>query len=300
MELNMAMHEFFAVSASTAPSPHSQRQYHLVLDRFSQFCGELSPSPELISRYLAGLRSAGLADASVAAHDRVLRLFFRRGQEMGWWADDPMRRVRRQGKPKRLPKLADLSTFGAMVGAGFAGALRGDVQAVRDLAILLLLAESGCRAGEVAGLRCEDLDLRSSSARVEGKGRQTRYVLFGPVTLDALGMWLDVRSQLGLESGFVFPGLSRRGPMTPSGISQACHRLAVAAGVQGRPHRAHAFRHLFASSYVAAGNDLETLRMLMGHSEISTTQRYLWTDPATLRTKAGNGSPLTRLLAQSG
>ena len=300
MDLNTAMHEFFAVSASTAPSPHSQRQYRMVLARFASFCGDAPATPESISRYLAGLRVAGMSDASVAAHDRVLRLFFRRGQEMGWWAEDPMRRVRRQGKPKRLPKLADLSTFGAMVGAGFGGMCRGDVQAVRDLAILLLLAESGCRAGEVAGLRCADLDLPASSAMVEGKGRQTRFVLFGPVTRDALATWIDVRQQLRLDGEFVFPGLSRRGPMTPSGISQACHRLALAAGVARRPHRAHAFRHLFASSYVAAGNDLETLRMLMGHSEISTTQRYLWTDPATLRTKAGNGSPLTRLLAQSG
>lgn len=295
MDLNMAMHQFLAVSTANAPSPHSQRQYRMVLRRFTVFAGDDPPTPEMVLRYLAGLREAGLADASIAAHDRVLRLFFRQGLELGWWTADPMRLVRRPRRAKRAPKAIALETLGAMAGQAFVEVLQGQVRGVRDLALLLFLADTGCRAGELATLACAGLDLQRGVAVVEGKGRQSRAVLFGPVAGGALGCWLDVRGQVGMEGPTVFCGLSGRGSLTASGVSQALHQLALRAGVEDRRHRAHALRHLFATSYVAENGDIEGLMRILGHSQLSTTQVYVGADPSAMRRKHDNGSPLKRL-----
>lgn len=296
MILNTAMADFLAVSAANAPSPHSQRQYQMVLRRFAAFAGEeAAVTPELVLRYLASLRGAGLADASVAAHDRVLRVFFRRGVDLGWWGVDPMRLVRRPRRGKRAPKAIGMDTLGAMAGRAFVEVLHGSVRGVRDLALLLFLADTGCRAGEVATLGCVGLDLGRGVAVVEGKGRQSRAVLFGDVAGGALGCWLDVRGQLGLGGETVFCGLSGKGALTASGVSQVLHQLAVRAGVGDRRHRAHSLRHLFATSYVAENGDIDGLMRILGHSQLSTTQVYVGADPTVMRRKHANGSPLKRL-----
>lgn len=299
MELNMAKIRFLTLSVATAPSPHSQRQYRMVLDRLSVFLGDHPPDAERLTRYLASLREAGLSDASVAAHDRVLRLFFRRGHELGWWPTDPMRLVKRPRKPKRVPKAVEMDTLGRMFVQAFQEMIHGQVRGVRDLALLVFLADSGSRAAEAATLTRDHLDLRRGVAVVEGKGRQSRPVLLGDLTVQAMAVWLDVRRQLGLSAPTVFCGLSGRGGLTPSGVSQVLHKLAMRAGVDDMRHRAHAFRHLFATSYVAQNGDLDSLARLLGHAQLSTTQVYLGADPVALRHKHDSGSPVQRLM-QSG
>lgn len=291
--------QFLKLAPATAPSPHSLRQYRMVLWRYAEFCGREGAPPvraESVQGYMAELRGCGLRDASLGAHDRVLRVFFRQAEELGWIEVNPMERLRRPRRPERLPRSASLEAFGRMVGVAVCRVVTGDitrVRAFRDLVVLVVLADSGLRASELGALRWRDVDLAACSAVVrEGKGRKQRIVLFRPETCDLLEGWRRV-CEPGQE--LVVMGLSGRGALTASGVSQILHKLADAAEVEG-PHRAHAFRHLFGGSYMAGSGDQMSLARLMGHSDLRVTQGYVAFDLDDLRRKHGLGSPVGMLL----
>ena len=104
-----------------------------------------------------------------------------------------------------------------------------------------------------------------------------------------MAAWLTVRPT---ETDLVFPG--QRGQLQRSGIYQILKRLARRAGVTGR-FNPHSFRHFFASSYVANGGDLETLRRLLGHSDLETTRQYLHFEQSVLQARHDALSPVARL-----
>jgi site-specific recombinase XerD len=148
---------------------------------------------------------------------------------------------------------------------------------LRDAALLELLYGSGLRAGEVCGLRTEDLDLRRGTVRVWGKGQKQRQVPLSAPSAAALEAWLDRgRSALavrGAPDGPTDPGdvvfLNRRGrPLTTRDLRRVVDRHASA------PTHPHALRHTFATHLLDGGADLRAVQELLGHSDLSTTQGY--------------------------
>lgn len=147
---------------------------------------------------------------------------------------------------------------------------------VRDLAIVLFLAETGCRRAGLVGLRFGDIDLEKRRAIVTEKGAKTRKVRFGPATVAALRAWLVIRPR-DKWGDFVFVG--ERGPLTGSGVYRVLERLALKAGVEGR-HNPHAFRHGLARRLLQHHLDLGTVSRILGHSDIETTHQFyaVWAD----------------------
>src|SRR5690606_15789571 len=102
----------------------------------------------------------------------------------------------------------------------------------RDSAILRLFIDTGCRLGELAGLRVEDLDQEQEVAHVMGKGRRGRALPYGAKTADALRRYLRARNRHP-RAHLPALWLGKKGPMTSSGIYQMLQRRAVDAGVPG-------------------------------------------------------------------
>jgi integrase/recombinase XerC len=147
---------------------------------------------------------------------------------------------------------------------GLGGAARA-----RDVAILELLYATGLRVSELAGLDLEALDRERRTVRVLGKGRKERIVPYGEAAAQALAAYLGPRAGAG---GPVFTN-ARGGRLGVRSVRAIVRRAAAAAGVSRRV-TPHTLRHTFATHLLDAGADLRMIQELLGHSRLSTTQRY--------------------------
>jgi integrase len=135
----------------------------------------------------------------------------------------------------------------------------------QERAVVLLLADTGLRLGEVTGIRREHVDWERGTIRVTGKGGGERLVAPSQRTLDALRFCMD---------GQDYPWYSQRthGPMTRDGMYRLLRRLGERAGVAHcHPHR---FRVTWACLFLDGGGDLGDAQVLMGHQNISQTVHY--------------------------
>jgi integrase len=140
----------------------------------------------------------------------------------------------------------------------------------RDYALLRFLADTGARAGAVAGVRLADLDLDSGTASVLEKGNQRLTVWFGSLTAAALRDWLAVRPAWPHDHVFA----SARGrPLSSHGIWDVLEPIAQRAGAVGR-WNPHAFRHHGGKTWFDAGKPLPLVQLKLGHSRAETTARY--------------------------
>jgi site-specific recombinase XerD len=142
----------------------------------------------------------------------------------------------------------------------------------RDLALVRLFIDTGCRRAELTNLSVEDVDLRARQATVTGKGRRTRTVAFGHKCAQALDRYLRARTGHRLaHERWLWLGLS--GPLTDNGIAQIVRKRAKDAGIDERINL-HRFRHTFAHDRMADGVEGENLMALAGWRSRSMLSRY--------------------------
>lgn len=138
-------------------------------------------------------------------------------------------------------------------------------------AVLLLLPLTGLRISELCSLEMSAVQQRDEVTYLafRGKGDKPRNVPLGAEGLTILGAWLEKR---GDEEGSMFPG--RGGALRPGTVRDACRRIRKAhpelAGLTP-----HVLRHTYATRMVGAGVDLASLKALLGHESLTTTQRYI-------------------------
>lgn len=161
----------------------------------------------------------------------------------------------------------------------------------RNLAVVLLLGDSGLRRGEISKLDLQDLDLDEEKAKVEGKGNKEREVPLSEASIVALRKWLDVRPAVNHDAVFV----SRQGKrLSGHAIQQMISRLGDKIGVKRL--YPHLLRHTFAKLYIKAGGDIKTLQKILGHSKARTTADfYLDPDIDDLKEAHGKYSPTSNL-----
>ena len=148
----------------------------------------------------------------------------------------------------------------------------------RDKAILELMYSCGLRVSEVVGINCGDLDLPQGSLKVKGKGNKERMLPVGTKALAAAKEYLEVRSSLEAKrkdqgkSQALF--LNHRGErLTTRSIGRMINKYSRFLTLF-RPVHPHAIRHTFATHMLDAGADLRAIQELLGHSSLSTTQKY--------------------------
>jgi integrase/recombinase XerC len=130
---------------------------------------------------------------------------------------------------------------------------------------------------ECCGLDLDDVDRRRGAVRVMGKGGKERVVPAGDTALAALEAWLSVR---GEARGALFTN-PRGGRLGTRSVHRIVKRRARAAGIDRRV-TPHTLRHTFATHLLGEGADLRLIQELLGHSRLSTTQRYTHVSPEQL------------------
>lgn len=256
-------------------SPHTVRAYASDLEQFRAYLeAELhrAPRPQdvdhlLIRAFLATLHDRGLRKVSAGRKLASLRTFFRFLCREGVLERNPARALVSPRLERRIPAHLEEVEVGdllAVPGGGDA--------AVRTRALLELLYATGIRCSELVGLDLSDVDLEGRMVRVLGKGRKERVVPFGQPAHAALVAYLAVRARVRPPSEAVF--VNRRGGR----LTDRAVRLAVARRVREvalqRRITPHSLRHSFATHLLERGADLRAIQELLGHSSLSTTQRY--------------------------
>ena len=186
--------------------------------------------------------------------------------------DDPSAKLESPKIIKPLPKSLSESEVDGLLSSPD---LSDSVQ-FRDKAMLELLYATGLRVSELVGLAMEEINLQQGVVRITGKGNKTRLVPLGEEAIYWVDRYLDeARPELlkGKSSDVLFP--SRRGTVM---VRQTFwHRIKYYAQVCGIDKEAlspHVLRHAFATHLLNYGADLRVVQMLLGHSDLSTTQIY--------------------------
>lgn len=150
----------------------------------------------------------------------------------------------------------------------------------RDVAMVLLLLDTGMRVSELVGLSVGDIDLTRRLALVTGKGKKQREVYWSPPTARALLAYLRDRAQVQEPEPTDPLWVSVRGTTTSEaltdwGVRQLLQRLEKKAGISGVRCSPHTFRHTFALEFLKGGGNQFDLIRLLGHEDIAVTKRYV-------------------------
>ncbi len=284
------------LSVERDASRHTVRAYRTDLERFCGFsqgagCAEADAvDTRLIRAYLADLHRQGLDPVSVARHLSALRSWFRFLVRRGVVARNVARDVRSPRLPRKLATFLPIDEAMPMVDAR---RLQGTARA-RDVAILELLYASGLRVSELVGLDVDAIDGESKTVRVHGKGNKERVVPFGRTTARALAAY---RAGQPAPRGPLFAN-ARGGRLSTRSVQNIVKRAARAAGIARRVSP-HTVRHTFATHLLDGGADLRMVQDLLGHSRLSTTQRYTHVSSARIMQTYDGAHPRARIAGKA-
>jgi integrase/recombinase XerD len=242
--------------------------------------------------YLQHLRDERSNGASaVNRHVVILKSFYRAIVAMGHLAPsaNPMAGFPTiKGAPKKLPVVLSADEVETLLATPDTTTVLG----LRDRAILALLYGTGIRASECASLRASDVDLGGTTVTVIGKGGHQRTIPLNERVVAAMDVYARARGAALPTAPFF---RSRRGrAMSRGAVYERVRTLATRAQIRKTvsPHR---LRHTFATHLVQAGVGLVTIRDLLGHRLITSTQIYLHVTAHDLR-EAADRHPIGRLL----
>lgn len=234
-----------------------------------------------LQHYLAHRLALGFKASSTARMLSVLRRFFQYLHREQLRIDDPSILIAGPKLAKRLPKdLSEQQVLNLLEAPEVEDPLE-----LRDKAMLELLYATGLRVSELVSLSMESISLRQGLVRVTGKGNKERLVPMGEEALHWLERYLkEARAFLLGEqpSDVVFPSRRAR-QMTRQTFWHRIKIYAQRAGINN-DLSPHTLRHAFATHLLNHGADLRVVQMLLGHSDLSTTQIY--THVATHRLNA--------------
>src|SRR5512132_2586093 len=263
---------FLAVSAARL-APRTVEAYRRDLVALTDFLGH-KPSQatrEELERYVAELRSRGLAATTIARRMSAVRSFFRHQVLIGACTENPTSDIGLPRRARRLPRTLSPGEAERLVEAANGVAPRD----LRDRALLELLYGAGLRVSEAVGLERNGVDLEERLVRSIGKGGKERVVPLGRSGAEALRRYLS-RGRPFLDKRHR-PELflnAKGGPLTRAGAFLVLRRLAEKAGLEPTRIHPHLLRHSFATHLLEGGADLRSVQEMLGHADLATTELY--------------------------
>jgi integrase/recombinase XerD len=221
--------------------------------------------------FLGSLYRQKLDSRSVARHLVALRCFFRFAMAEGFVRDDPAQNIESPKFRQSLPSFLSIAEVDRLLAQPDTSTVLG----LRDKALIELLYSTGLRASEVSGLRVGDIQMEVGCLRCIGKGDKERKVPVGRVAIAVVQEYLrTARPKLLGQNVSPYLFVNRRGGKL--GRFALWQRLSVYGRKAGlrmsmSPHK---LRHSFATHLLERGADLRSVQMMLGHTDIATTQIY--------------------------
>ncbi len=265
--------EGFLALLAARRAPRTVDAYRRDLSALATWLGQpvASVSREQLEQWVAELRAADLASATIARRISAVRSFFRHLVLLGARDDNPAAALELPRRTRRLPRTLSAAEAQRLVDA----AVGTTPRALRDHALVELLYGAGLRVSEAVGLEKTGVDLDQRLVRCFGKGGKERIVPLGRPAAESIRRYL-ARGR---------PHLDRRhrqelflnaqgGGLTRAGAFVILRRLAERAGLEPERIHPHLLRHSFATHLLEGGADLRSVQEMLGHADLSTTELY--------------------------
>jgi integrase/recombinase XerD len=280
MEIFPAITSFLThVRVEKGLSQNTIAAYRRDLVKFDEFAKKRKLTLEAVKRddlvdFLSNLYHQKLESRTVARHLVTMRNFFRFAQVKEMIPEDPSQNLESPKIRRSLPGYLRLEEVEKLLAQPNEKTPIG----LRDRAMLEVLYSSGLRVSELIGLRVMDLDRSAGCLRCIGKGDKERIVPIGKKATALVERYLrDARPKLlGRTSAASAPGLflNRRGvSLSRVGVWKILSAYGRQAGLRVAL-TPHMLRHSFATHLLERGADLRSVQLMLGHSDISTTQIY--------------------------
>ena len=263
-------------------SARTLEAYGTDLSHFSNYCANYGIDSEKaeayeVQKFIAELSAERQAASSVNRALSSIRGFYRWLVRFGKRADNPCETLRNLRTPRTLPSVLwedEMASFAELPGSA------GILWPARDKALIMTMYSAGLRISELASLTLDKFFGRMEGARIVGKGGKERSVFFSDEARAVLAEYLPERAarirMAGLKGappdGALF--VSGKGkPLSVPGVRWIIGQYAEQSGL-GKNIHPHSLRHSFATHLVNSGCDVRIVQEMLGHSSISTTQRY--------------------------
>jgi len=281
LELTPIVKEFLSFLESVKGcSVNTVISYKNDLCLYSNYCKNHEIKIEFASSYevqsfIADLSAEAKAAASVNRCLSSIRRFYRWLIRFKNREDNPCSSLRNIKIPSRLPSVLwedEMADFASLPETA------GILWPQRDKALILTMYSAGLRISELVSLTFENISVQLDEARITGKGGKQRYVFFSEEAKNAIEEYLPYRSSILAQNGInekkcaLF--ISKRGnQISIPGVRWIISRYASFSNAGTNIHP-HALRHSFATHLMNSGCDVRVVQEMLGHSSISTTQRY--------------------------
>lgn len=258
------------------------------VERLATFCSSLDHpigptrvTAQIVENFMAHLFDRGLEPRSQARVLSSLRGLFGYMMLTDQIEESPIDEIESPKIGRHLPDVLTVGEVDAVIEAIDPTTMLG----VRNRAIIEMLYSCGLRVSELVELRFEDIDTEERLVRVVGKGDKQRFVPLGDMALQRLEAYMSYRVEMEASdrksASVVF--LNRRGQKLTRVMIFTMIRKAVAAAGIDKAVSPHSFRHSFATHLLMGGADIRQVQVLLGHSDITTTEIYTHLDYDHLR-----------------
>ncbi len=234
----------------------------------------LKITKEEIRDYLKYLDSIKYKNRSIAKNLSTLRSFYRflvgeKKLEKNIFAS-----IRNPKLEKKLPNFVSEIDMDTILNFPSIESYKETIYTSRDLLIIEMLYDTGCRVSELANIKIKNMDLKEQKIQILGKGGKERIVFYGEYTKDTLQEYLEDRNIIldGKTSEYLFVTKNSQ-KITSRRIAQILEDIIELVAIKNNV-TPHTIRHTFATHLLNNGADLRSVQELLGHSSLSTTQIY--------------------------
>lgn len=270
-ELSQAIDRFLVALRLENASPHTLRNYESDLRQFAEYFSVPAEITALdLRKWLGSLYDRDLNVISIRRKLAAVRSLFHFLARQGSITTNVARLVKTPKAPKRLPIVPSAEQTNGLIDSVAKAEIERPYPA-RDLLLFEFLYGCGVRMSELVGLNLGDIDRSERWIRVRGKGRKERQIPYGAKAAAALESYLTKRTANPKEQALF---ISCRGTrLSNRGAFDIVKFYARFLAGDSSLHP-HSFRHAYATHLLADGADLRAIQELLGHSTLSTTQKY--------------------------
>jgi integrase/recombinase XerC/integrase/recombinase XerD len=229
-----------------------------------------------------------LSPSTVAHHVRVVKGFATWLHEEEYTSENLLSRISVPKVPRKMIEVLTSDEVRRLL----AGTNRESLNGPRDLAIVVLMLDTGMRCGELLSLGVEDVHFEDQWLRVMGKGQKERTIPFGARCSMVLARYLRFSRPNIFAHQQLFLTIDGE-PISENTIKMLFTRLRKRTGI-ARLHP-HLLRHTFATSYLVAGGDVFTLQSILGHTTLEMTRRYVTLASSHVNIQHRRFSPMDRV-----
>lgn len=260
-------------------SDHTLVAYKTDLDQFMVYLSELigdfqfkDVTRQQIRGWVVGLMEQGITPRSVNRKLATLKSFYKYLMREQLVENDPARLVTIPKVRKKLPAFVQEDQLNQLLDLGF---FANDFEGSRDKTIISILYGTGIRLSELKGLKVNNIDLKGYTIKVLGKRNKERIVPFPKEVSAIIEAYLEIRTEINSNSEFLL--LTSKGDQVYDKLIYRVVNKYLAMVTTAARKSPHVLRHSFATHLLNHGADLNAVKELLGHSNLSATQVYTHT-----------------------